>query len=132
MMLQVETQYLESGTWVLRLSGQLTVFEAPHLRQEVMGCLEQRSGNVVLDLSAVDQIDSVGVGVLISLLKRLTDRYLQLRLVITEVRVRRVLEITRVWNLFLVRETFPDALATLPRADLLNSLDNPPGICESV
>jgi anti-sigma B factor antagonist len=58
------------GVLVLSLFGSLDAMTAGALKQEVVAIAEAKREKVVVDLSTLGVIDSTGVGVLISLFKR--------------------------------------------------------------
>ena len=59
------------GPWtVLRVSGEIDMATGPQLRQEIIHQIDRGFCNLVVDLDAVDFIDSTGLGVLIGGLKR--------------------------------------------------------------
>jgi anti-sigma B factor antagonist len=91
LMLQVE----ECDGWaVVRASGDLDLTTAPRLREAVVGVVVSGQPKVVLELQAVDFIDSTGLGVLVGLLKRARSQGGDLRLVSTRSSLRKVLELT--------------------------------------
>lgn len=61
---------LEAGVTLLRLSGELDVQSCPELRPVLDALATQQERNVTVDLSELQLIDSSGVGVLVSLYKR--------------------------------------------------------------
>ena len=79
MLLHIEATQHE-GTTVLTMLGDLDVASAPQLRSQVIEAISHGPVDLVLDLRNVDFIDSFGLGVIISALKRtaLVDRKLQL------------------------------------------------------
>jgi len=102
----------ESGGWtVLTVAGDLDVVGGPDLRQHVMTATSEGKSNLVLDLVGVDFIDSFGLGVLVGALKRTRLANGDLRLVITEARVRRVLELCDLDRVFVVSESVGDAIS---------------------
>jgi anti-sigma B factor antagonist len=82
------------GWAVVRASGDLDLTTAPRLREAVVGIVVGGQPRVVLDLQAVDFIDSTGLGVLVGLLKRTRGQGGDLRLVSTRPSLRKVLELT--------------------------------------
>jgi anti-sigma B factor antagonist len=82
------------GWAVVRASGDLDLTTAPRLREAVVGVVVGGQPLVVLDLQAVDFIDSTGLGVLVGLLKRTRSQGGDLRLVSTRPSLRKVLELT--------------------------------------
>lgn len=55
---------------VFSLKGNLDALTAPSLKREIEALLAARRINVVFDLSALELIDSSGVGAIVSLFKR--------------------------------------------------------------
>ena len=76
------------------------------------GVLEQPNYDFVLDLSAVTFLDSTGLGVLITGLKRCRSAEGDLVLVTAQPNVLKVLEITGLNDVFQVHDSVEDALAT--------------------
>src|ERR1700760_2293301 len=58
------------GVTVLSLQGNLDAATAAGLKQEVIGIADAKKTKVAVDLAQLTLIDSTGVGVLISLFKR--------------------------------------------------------------
>jgi anti-sigma B factor antagonist len=56
---------------VLRVAGEVDVYGAPALREQLIKLVENGARYVVADLSGVDFLDSSGLGVLVGGLKRL-------------------------------------------------------------
>lgn len=102
------------GDWtVLTVAGELDVVGAPELRQSVMEAVKQGQRRLVLDLSGVDFIDSFGIGVLVGALKRVRLLDGDLMLIVSEARVRRVLEVCDLDRVFTLHGSLADALATV-------------------
>lgn len=101
-----------AGIWtVLMVAGELDVVGGPELRQHVMATTREGKSNLVLDLTGVDFVDSFGLGVLVGSLKRARLANGDVRLVITEPRVRRVLELCDLDRVFVISDSVPGAIA---------------------
>src|SRR5205823_615364 len=85
---------------VLTLSGPLTANSAPVFQNAMRR--EQSAETVILDLSQVPYIDSAGLGLLVT--AHVSRQKLGRKIVLSGInqRVRRLFEITRVANLFLI------------------------------
>lgn len=93
--MDLAVQIEERDGWaVVRASGDLDMTTGPRLREAVVGVVVGGQPCVVLDLQAVDFIDSTGLGVVIGLLKRTRAQGGDLRLVSTRPSLRRILELT--------------------------------------
>ena len=110
--MQIVTHTRRDGPWsITTIAGDLDVVGGPDLRQHVMK--EVREGNhlLVLDLTAVDFIDSFGLGVLVGALKRVRLLDGDLRLVVPEPRIRRVFEVCDLDRVFTLHTTAEGAVA---------------------
>ena len=101
------------GDWsVVTVGGEIDVATAPRLREQLIALVNDGRYHLVIDLEAVDFIDSTGLGVLISGLKRVRLHDGRLALVCTEPRVLKVFEITGLLAVFPVHDTVDEAVAS--------------------
>ena len=96
---------------VLTVAGELDVVGAPELRQHVIQVVRDGHHRLVLDLTGVAFVDSFGLGVLVGALKRVRLLDGDLRLVIGEPRVRRVLEVCDLDRVFAIHTDLDSAVA---------------------
>lgn len=80
---------------ILRLDGELDVLTAPRLTARLDDAVRQGRGEVIVDLSAVDFIDSAGLHVLLNAQRRLIRLSRRLRVICQPGPVRRVFELAR-------------------------------------
>jgi anti-sigma B factor antagonist len=93
--MELRTDISSSDGWtVVSLHGELDVASAPSLRERLIDLVSRGSTNLILDLEGLDFLDSTGLGVIISALKRARTNGGDLRLVCTQSRIRRLFEIT--------------------------------------
>ena len=104
----------EDGWAVVGVTGELELATAPRLRQQVVSLVGEGHTRIVLDLSRVDFVDSVGLGVIVSVLKRVRGRAGDLVVVGAVPRVRALFELTRLDEIIELHETVDEALATRP------------------
>ena len=88
------------GWSVLQVGGEIDVATAPRLREQLIKLVNDQRFMIVVDLGAVDFIDSTGLGVLIGALKRVRTHDGNLVLVCTEPRIVKVFEITGLNQVF--------------------------------
>lgn len=101
---------------VIRLSGEVDVFTAPRLREKIIELVNRGQRLIVVDLDAVDFLDSTGLGVLVGGLKRLRSHDGEMSMVCNEPRLLRVFELTRLDAVFAIHRTVADAVATFSGA----------------
>jgi anti-sigma B factor antagonist len=101
---------------VIRLSGEVDVFSAPRLREKVIELVNQGHRLLVVDLDAVDFLDSTGLGVLVGGLKRLRSHDGDMNLVCNEPRLLRLFALTRLESAFAIHRTLADAISSFAGA----------------
>ena len=104
---QARSEFLDDGTCVVSVAGEVDLYTAPDLAQalELNG---SAGGRVVLDLSDCTFIDSTGLGVLIDARRRLGAEVLSI--VAASVEVIRAFELTRLDRHFVLHSTLGSAL----------------------
>jgi anti-sigma B factor antagonist len=102
----------DEGVPVLAVTGEIDVYTAPSLREQLVALSQGSSTTAVVDLSDVSFVDSTGLGVLVSGLKRFREAGGDLPLVVTQPQILKVLEITGLATVFSVHSTVAAALAT--------------------
>jgi anti-sigma B factor antagonist len=113
MNLKVETRNVQDGVAVIALNGEVDVYTSPRLKQEMVDLLNKGTARLVVDLSAVQYLDSTGLGVLIGGLKRAREREGDLRLICDNLRILRIFEITGLTKIFDIYRNEAEALASL-------------------
>ena len=107
----VEKNRIE-GLTVLRVEGIIKLGEsAEFLAQNLGRVLEKEAGNVVVDLSAINYIDSTGIGELVGYLGRFRSTGRKLILVNPSDRIRKLLAVAQLDKLFPIFESIEDVLA---------------------
>ena len=100
------------GDWsVVEVGGEIDVATAPRLREQLIALVNDERYQIVVDMAGVDFIDSTGLGVLISGLKRVKTRGGTFALSCTEPRILKVFEITGLLAVFPVHDTVDDAIS---------------------
>lgn len=90
----------EGDTCVVSVEGQLIVGNRQELKQKVLEALDQGERKFVVDFAATGYIDSSGLGVLVSLSKRIRELNGELRLAHLNEDLRTLFELTKLDTLF--------------------------------
>jgi len=98
---------------VLGVCGEVDVSTAPRLRQAIIELASEGRSQLVVDLDQVEFLDSTGLGVLVSGLKRCRSLGGDLVLVCSQARILRVLDITRLNRAFAVCSSTAEAAAAM-------------------
>jgi anti-sigma B factor antagonist len=95
---------------ILAVRGEIDVYTAPLLRQAILDLVEQGRLNVVIDMHAVDFLDSTGLGVLVEGLKRVRTREGSFAIVATEGKILKIFDITGLNKAFPIHASVEEAL----------------------
>jgi anti-sigma B factor antagonist len=109
MQLGLEVDESRSPYTVLSVKGEIDVYTAPRLREKLVELVSEGHRKVVVDLEAVDFLDSTGLGVLVGGLKRLRSHGGDLMLVSTQARILKVFEITGLTAVFRISSSVEEA-----------------------
>jgi len=106
------TFYTKDGAGVVVVTGALTSAVVDSFREQFVGWWQglPELRNVVVDMEGVDFLDSSGLGSLIALLKRVSERGGDMKIAGLQKKVRMVFEITRAFKVFDIFDNTADAL----------------------
>jgi anti-sigma B factor antagonist len=93
----------------MTLSGEIDVYTAPKLKEELVAVIEGGCSHVVVDLEGVTFIDSSGLGVLVSALRRARERDGAVRIVCTRDNILKIFRITGLDKVFPVFSDIAEA-----------------------
>jgi len=95
---------------VVGVEGQLIVGNRQELKQKVLEELEGGERKFIVDFEKTGYIDSSGLGVLVSLSKKIRERGGELRLANLNEDLRTLFELTKLDTLFLIADSKDGAL----------------------
>ncbi len=99
------------GGVVVRLAGELDLYNAHQVRDALLACSAENPAKLVVDLGNVQFVDSTALGVLVEARSRMEDKQGFL-LAAPGTETRRALEVSGLDRHFNVRESVDDALAS--------------------
>lgn len=102
----------KNGIGVVQVGKALTAASVDDFREQLASWQEAEGDvkNYVLDLEAVDFMDSAGLGTLIAVLKRVTEHGGDMKIACLQKKPRMVFEITRAYKVFEIYESVEEAL----------------------
>jgi anti-sigma B factor antagonist len=107
--LSIDLKTEEGGTLVFKLRGSLDLATAPTVRAALAEATEKGSHDLIVDLSALEFLDSTGLGVLIGAHRRAAEHGGSLRLIVSDGPIARLLNITGLIAVFAVYRSIDDA-----------------------
>lgn len=99
------------GVVVVEVDGQLIVGNRQEFKQRILDALEGGERKFVVDFARTGYIDSSGLGVLVSLSKKIRDEGGDLRLAGLNDDLKTLFELTKLDTLFAISDTSAEALA---------------------
>ena len=99
------------GVVVIGVDGQLIVGNRQDLKQKALDALEAGGRKFVVDFTRTGYIDSSGLGVLVSLSKKIREQGGELRLAGLNEDLQTLFELTKLDTLFSITKTPEEALA---------------------
>ena len=130
MAIELEFDESEHDGWrVIAVRGEIDAYTSPRLREELRRLIDDGARRLVVDLQGVEFMDSTGLGVLVSALKRVKEAGQsgeassqdagaegstddgRLSLVCTSPQILRVLAVTGLDKVFVVAPSVADATA---------------------
>ncbi len=101
----------DPGYTVIAVGGEIDVYSAPRLRERLVGLVEEGFYQLIVDMQAVEFLDSTGLGVLVGGLKRVRAHDGWIDLVCTQSRMLRIFRITGLNRVFSIYDSVPEAIA---------------------
>jgi len=100
------------GTTIVAVGGEIDVYTAPKLRDKITELVADGVYNLVIDMEAVEFLDSTGLGVLVGGLKKVRAHDGSLELICTQDRLLKIFRITGLAKVFVIHDSADGALAT--------------------
>ena len=100
------------GYLVLHLDGELDTYNCGQLRSALVEQVDQGHNRIIVDMSAVEYIDSTGLGSLVGGLKRVSEHGGAMKIVCDNPQIVKVFEITGLDKVFAIFKTQEEALAS--------------------
>jgi len=103
----------KQGHKVLVLSGFLDLHTAHQFMQAVMSILDEKIDHMVMDMNGVNYVDSSGLGVFITALKRVSPSGKTVNLVGCNPRITRMFYVNHLSSFMVLYENMDDAIKAL-------------------
>jgi anti-sigma B factor antagonist len=99
------------GTTIVAVGGEIDVYTAPKLRDRITELVAEGVYSIVIDMEAVEFLDSTGLGVLVGGLKKVRAHDGSLELICTQDRLLKIFRITGLAKVFVIHDSADGALA---------------------
>jgi anti-sigma B factor antagonist len=107
---RMDVETAKGGIPVVVVAGDVDLYSAPRLRDQLAALDDDGVGHVVLDLADVTLLDSMALGVLLGAKRRLGARGGAFEIVVSKPDIRRIFEITMLDRVLPLHASRGDAL----------------------
>jgi anti-sigma B factor antagonist len=111
----VKSAAISDTACVIDLAGEVDLYTAPQLKQELLRVIDEGATFVIVDLTETTFIDSTTLGVLLGGVKRVRPLGGSVVLVCSDRNIRKIFEITLLDRVFTIVDTRDEAFAELDR-----------------
>lgn len=109
----IKTEPLSDHAFVVSLAGEVDLYVAPELKQQLLDVVGRGATHVIVDLTDTTFVDSTTLGVLIGIVRRLRANEGQLAVVCSDRNVAKTFELTGLDRVFPIYTTREEAIAKL-------------------
>jgi anti-sigma B factor antagonist len=103
MSLDININYNElENIWLIDIAGEIDIYTAKDLKEMLNKKLDEHTESMKMDCAALEYIDSTGLGVLISILKRLKQNNKDIIIANPRPNILKLLTITGLNKIFLI------------------------------
>jgi anti-sigma B factor antagonist len=100
MKFEMDLRLRQDDTPVITLAGILDMNDVARLRAELKRLVQEGHKKIIVDLDALEYLDSSGLGVLVGALARIREQDGDLPIVVSNPRNRRVFDVTKLSYVF--------------------------------
>ena len=109
----VRTDKLSDRTYVVAPAGEVDLYTAPELKQQLLEAIAEGGTTVIVDFTNTTFIDSTALGVLVGAVKRLRAVDGELIVVCGDPNITKIFEITGLDRVFSIYDSRDDAVAAV-------------------
>ena len=114
---RISSAHLADDAYIVSLGGEVDLYTAPQLEEELAALTADGAHRVIVDLAAAAFVDSTVLGVLLKALTRLDAGGGELILVSDDRRILKIFEVTGLGRVFRIAPTLTAAIASVVGRD---------------
>lgn len=91
-------------SWVIDIIGELDIYTSPKFKEVLVEALEEKMGNIIINGQNLSYIDSTGLGVLISVLKKVKENDKTITIENIKPNIKKLFDLTSLDKVFVIKE----------------------------
>lgn len=94
----------DEKNWVVEPEGEVDIYTSPKFKEVLTNALKEKKGDILIKGKNLEYLDSTGLGVLISILKK--TREVEHDVIITDIKpnIKKLFDITGLDKVFIIKE----------------------------
>jgi len=92
----------QNGCWDVNLYGEVDIYNADSLKAELHALIEERQADIVIDCESLKYIDSTGLGVLVSALKKAKEAERSIQIINLKPYIAKIFTLTGLDKIFVI------------------------------
>ncbi|MTI49779.1 MAG: STAS domain-containing protein [Firmicutes bacterium] len=94
----------ENQCWIIKPTGELDIYTSPNFKEILNEIIEEKRADITIDGEKLEYIDSTGLGVLISALKKLKENEHNITIINIKANIKKLFNITGLNKVFIIKE----------------------------
>jgi len=103
MSLEIESK-IQDSIIEIKPIGEVDIYTSPELKNQIFALIEEKNNDIIIDCESLDYIDSTGLGVLMSIYKKMQENSLNLEIINLKPNIYKLFDITGLNKVFNIRE----------------------------
>ncbi|MDD4088805.1 MAG: STAS domain-containing protein [Tissierellia bacterium] len=103
MSLEIENK-IQDSIIEIKPIGEVDIYTSPKLKNQIFALIEERNIDIIIDGESLEYIDSTGLGVLMSIYKKMQENSLNLNIINLKPNIYKLFDITGLNKVFNIRE----------------------------
>jgi len=103
-MFELSTGSSDGSKYVISVNGEVDIYSAPSFKESLYQSINDVTQDIVLDCSGLTYIDSMGLGILVGVLKRVREKGCNMIIRNPRSTVRKLFKITGLDKAFVIEE----------------------------
>lgn len=102
----IKTFNEETKIWTIKPIGEIDIYTAPEFKEELLKTINEIDSDIIIDGEGLSYIDSTGLGVLISGLKKMKEKEKNIIIENIKPNINKLFTITGLNKVFIIKEWF--------------------------
>lgn len=94
----------EIGAWIISPVGEIDIYTSPIFKEMLNKLIKDRKADLIIDGGDLEYIDSTGLGVMISVLKKLKEEEYKITIKNIKPNIKKLFDITSLNKVFVIEE----------------------------